>query len=212
MRNNSSLGPLTRAALLIILAVSVQAQERPFNFYATTPLNITSGYDSGIPDGNHRVDSLSTILTLPTFSITRFSPRNDFNLSYQGEFQMFEGNQRLDSWDHNAGLRWQYDLNARWSVSVNDTFSANHDYGERFESSFMLPRGPYRENGLYTSLNFDLTPETKLKFRYENAYVDFHSQDMTNPLFFSRMGNTFGVTADHHFTPKAKLSVSYSYL
>lgn len=203
---------LTGVAALLLCLTQAQPQERPVSFYLTSPLNLQSGFDSGVPDGNRKVNSPSTILTLPTFSMMRTTPRTDFSIFYQPEFQMFSSEQRLDTWNHNAGLRWETDFSPRWSFTANDTFSANHDYGERFQSSFLLPLGPYKENGLYTSLNFDLTPETKIKFRYENAFVDFRSQDLSTPLFFSRMGNTFGATVERQMTPKGKLSVSYNYL
>ena len=198
--------------LLIAGTSSGWAQERPVSLYETSPLDFQMGYDSGAPYGTQKISSPVGILTLPTFSLQHTSPRNDFELFYQPQFEMFTEAPGLDSWNHFAGLRWQADISPRWSFTASDTFFANHDDGELFETTFMLPRGPYRENGLYTSLNFDLTPRTRIKFRYENAFADFRSQNLPQPLFFSRMGNTFGVTVDHHLTARSLLSVSYSYL
>jgi hypothetical protein len=188
------------------------AQEKPFSFYETTPLFFSAGFDSGVPDGNRRLGSSSLLLTAPTFSLVRMAPRNDFSIFYKPEFEMFPNARGLDDFSQSGGLRWEYSMTPRLSLSVNDAFRVTDDNGRQFESSFLLPRGPYRENGLYTSLNFDLTTETRVKLRYENAFASFSAEHLSTPLFFSRMGNTVGLTVDHHLSPKAKLSVSYSYL
>jgi hypothetical protein len=204
----------SRAAIvLLILGTSfARAQERPVDFYLTTPAGIQSGLGSGIPNGKTRWNTPATIVTLPTFSLMRMSPRTDFTLFYQPEFEILPAMHRLDSFNQNAGLRWIASLTPRWNFSANDVFTSTSDEGQRFESTFLLPRGPYRENGLYTSLNFDVTPNTRIKFRYENAFVAFEAVNLTKPLFFSRLGNTEGITVEHHLTPRAKVSASYSYL
>ena len=212
MRNIQRVTKCLALVLLCLGASAARGQERPVDFYATSPFNIQSGFESGVPNGNRRLNEPATIVTLPTFSLMRMSPRNDFTLYYQPEFEIFSSLHRLDSFNQNAGLRWIANMTPRWNFSANDVFTSTSDEGQRFESTFLLPRGPYRENGLYTSLNFDVTPNTRIKFRYENAFVAFEAVNLTKPLFFSRLGNTEGVTVEHHVTPRAKLSVSYSYL
>jgi hypothetical protein len=199
-------------AALMGIAVPVLGQERPVEVLPTSPVSLQSGFESGVPNGNQRLNEPVTILTFPTFSLMRTSPRNDFTLSYQPQFEMFTSLHRLDSFNQDAGLHWLANMAPRWSFSANDVFSSTYDEGERFESTFLLPRGLYRENGFYSSLNFDLTDNTQLKFRYENAFVDFNAVHLNTPLFFSRMGNTEGLTLDHHFSKRMKLSASYSVL
>ncbi len=202
-------------AVTVALCLAVSAargQERPVNLYLTSPLSLESGFESGVPNGNQRLNEPATILTLPTFSLMRTSPRNDFTLYYQPQFEMFTSLHRLDSVDQNAGLHWLVNMTPRWSLSVNDVFTNTRDEGQTFESTFLLSRGPYSDNGLYSSLNFDLTQSTQLKFRYENGFVSYYALNLNTPLFFSRMGNTEGLTLDHHFTSRVKVSGSYSYL
>ena len=153
---------LITTSLLCFGATFALAQERPVDFFATSPFNIQSGYESGVPNGNTRLNEAATTVTLPTFSLMRISPRNDFTLSYQPEFEIFTGLHKLDSFNQVAGLRWVANITPRWNFSVNDVFNATSDEGQRFESTFLLPRGPYRENGLYTSLNFDVTIDLHL--------------------------------------------------
>jgi hypothetical protein len=202
----------TAIVLLCLGASFACAQERPMDFYLTTPFSIESGVESGIPNGNQRWNAPATIVTLPTFSLMRMSPLNDFTLYYQPEFEILPTLHRLDSFNQNAGLRWIANMTPRWSFSANDVFTSTSDEGQRFESTFLLPRGSYQENGFYSSLNFDITPNTRIKFRYENAFVAFDAVNLTKPLYFSRLGNTEGITVEHHLTPRAKLAVSYSYL
>ncbi len=186
------------------------AQERPF--YFTSPIDLQTGWESGVPNGNMRLNVPATILTLPTFSLLHDSPRNQFTLSYDPQFEMFTSPHRLDSFNQNGTLQWVSDLSPRWSLSVNDVFTGTRDEGQRFETTFLLPLGQYNENGLYTSLNYKFTDRTYVKFRYENAFVDYNAINLSRPLFFSRMGNTGGLTVDHHFTSRLKVSGSYSYL
>ena len=202
-----------RVLLMLCVAVSAaRGQDRPVNIYPTSPLSIETGFESGVPNGNVRLNEPATILTLPTFSLMRTSPRSDFTLYYQPQFEMFTDLHRLDSVNQNAGLNWLATISPRWSLSLNDVFTNTRDEGATFESTFLLPRGPYSDNGFYSSLNFAITPNTDLKFRYENAFVSYYALNLSTPLFFSRMGNTEGITLDHKFTPRLKGSASYNYL
>jgi hypothetical protein len=212
MRNSSWSVGLLAGALACVATSHALGQDRPVSLYLTSPLSLESGYESGVPDGNVRWSDPAIILTLPTFSLMRTSPRNDFTLYYQPQFEMFETLHRLDSVNQNAGLNWLADMTPRWHLSVNDVFTNTRDEGATFESTFLLPRGPYSDNGLYASLNFDLTSNTQVKFRYENAFVSYYALNLSTPLYFSRMGNTEGLTLEHHFTSRFKLSGSYDYL
>lgn len=203
---------LVGAALLLLSSAAGWAQEGAPRLYKSSPLNFQAGFDSGLPVGNRRVSDTTFLLTMPTMTLMKVTPRGDFSVFYLPEFELFATATELNSWNHNAGIRWDYSMTPRFSFSMSDTFISTSDNGRRFDSSFLLPRGGYRENGLYTSLNYDLTSRTRMKLRYENTFVDFESQDLEPALFFSRMGNTVGLTVDHHFTPERKLSVSYSYL
>jgi hypothetical protein len=199
-------------AALLCFGVYAQGQDRPVNLYLTSPLSLESGFESGVPNGNVRLNDPATILTLPTFSLMHTSPLNDFTIYYQAQFEMFTSLHRLDSVNQNAGLSWLANMTPRWSLSVNDVVTNTRDEGATFESTFLLPRGPYTDNGFYTSLNFNATPNTVIKFRYENAFVSYDAVNLSTPLFFSRMGNTEGITIDHHLTSRLKLSGSYNYL
>jgi hypothetical protein len=193
-------------------ASPARGQDRPVNFFLNSPIDVQSGYESGIPNGNTRLNAPATIVTLPTFSLMHMSPLNDFTVYYQPEFEILTSLPSLNSFNQNAGLHWIASISPRWSFTANDVFTSTNDEGQSFQSTFLLPLGAYKDNGFYSSLNFDLTPNTRIKFRYETAFVDYTAVNLSKPLFFSRIGNTGGVTVDHHLTARMKLSVSYDYL
>src|SRR5436190_808742 len=99
---------------LLVLAAPAWTQERPFDFYQTSPLTFSAGVDSGVALGNHKISGTALFLSAPTFSMMRTAPRNDFSLFYQPEFEMFPSYHSLDSWDHSGGLKWNYNLSSRW--------------------------------------------------------------------------------------------------
>src|SRR2546428_1863520 len=88
MSNIKQLRTLGTLCLLFVCA-PVGAQERPLNFYQTSPLNFSAGYDSGVAVGSQRFSGSSLLLSAPTLSLMRTAPRTDFSLSYQPEFEMF---------------------------------------------------------------------------------------------------------------------------
>ena len=212
MRNRQRLIAVFVVAAACLAAPSALGQDRPINFYLNSPVEVQTGFESGIPYGNTRWNAPATIVTLPTFSLMHMSLRNDFTIYYQPEFEILPSLGRLNSFNQNAGLHWIANISERWSFTANDVFTGTDDEGQRFESTFLLPRGSYKDNGFYSSLNFDITPTTRIKFRYETAFVDFSAVNLSKPLFFSRIGNTGGVTVDHHFSERTKLSASYDYL
>src|SRR5580658_243511 len=162
------------AMVMVCLVVpTARAQDRPLNFYLNSPLDVQTGFESGIPDGNIRWNAPATIVTLPTLTLMHMTPLNDFNVYYQPEFEILPTLGRLDSFNQNAGLHWIANISQRWSFTANDVFTATDDEGQRFESTFLLPRDAYKDNGFYSSLNFDITPTTRIKFRYETAFVDY---------------------------------------
>src|SRR5258708_135105 len=123
MRNSQRTARFLATALLLIAllflgASTGLAQERPVDLYPTSPISIQTGFESGVPDGNRRLNEPSTILTLPMFSLMHTSPRNDFTLSYQPEFEMFTSLHRLDSFNQNAGLQWIANISPRWTFSA----------------------------------------------------------------------------------------------
>ena len=49
------------------------------------------------------------------------------------------------------------------------SFIDTHDDALRFESAFLLPRGPYKDNSAFLKLSYDWSPETRVKLHYDNA-------------------------------------------
>jgi len=210
MRKMQSARTVVTTILLLFSAAAGWAQFP--NFYFTTPLDLQSGRNFGVLDGTQKVDDTTVMLTAPTFKLWRPSPRGEFSLTYQPQFELFAHHGHLSSWNHQAGLRGDYKITPRWSIDVTDLFVATRDNNLRFDSAFLLPRGPYKENAAFLRLNFDMSSVTRIKLHFDNAFVSFREDRVARPLFFSRLTNTYGLTAEHRFNPKLKLTGDYSYL
>jgi hypothetical protein len=210
MRKMQSARTVVTTILLLFSAATGWAQFP--NLYFTTPLDLRSGRDFGVLDGTRKVDDTTVILTAPTFKLWKPSPRGQLSLTYEPQFELFAHYGHLSSWNHQAGLRGDYKMTPRWSIDVTDLFVATRDNNLRFDSAFLLPRGPYKENAAFLKLNFDRSSQTRIKLHFDNAFVSFREDHVTRPLFFSRLTNTYGITAEHRFTRKVKLTGDYSYL
>ena len=201
------------ATFILLAAAGAWAQEDSVpKFYFTTPLDLQTGSEFGVMDGTRKVDDTTVILTAPTFTLWRPSPRGDLSLTYQPQFEFFSHNGHLSSWNHQAGFKWGYKITPRWSIAASDQFVDTRDNDLRFDSAFLVPRGPYRENDADLKLNYDWDSQTRIKVHFDNAFVSFTEDNAARPLFFSRLTNTYGLTVEHRFNPKSKLTVDYDYL
>ena len=206
----SSMKTILIAAFLSFSAPAGWAQFP--SFYFTTPLDLQSGREFGVLDGTRKVDDTTVILTSPTFKLWKPSPRGDIALTYQPQLELFTHYGHLSSWNHQVGLKGNYRLTPRWSVDATDLFVATRDNNLRFDSAFLLPRGPYKENAAFLNLHYDMSPVTRFKVHFDNAFVSFREDHVARPLFFSRLTNTYGITAEHRFNPRSKLTADYSHL
>lgn len=198
--------------ITVLLLCSTAAGWAQFpNLYFTTPLGLQSGRNFSV-DGTQKVDDTTMILTAPTLKLWRPSPRGEFSLTYQPQFELFAHQGHLSSWTHQAGLKGDYKMTPRWSIDVRDVFVVTRDNNLRFDSAFLLPRGPYRENAAFLKLNYDMDSQTRIKLHFDNAFVSFREDRVARPLFFSRLTNTYGLTAEHRLSPRLKLTGDYSYL
>ena len=64
----------------------------------------------------------TTLLSAPTLTFGKESTRHDFALTYQPQFEFFEHHGHLSSWNHEAGLRWEYKFAPRWTLTLPDEF------------------------------------------------------------------------------------------
>ncbi len=199
--------------LLFLGAAMGWAQEDGFPmFYFTTPMSLQSGRDFGVQYGAQKVDDTTMLLTAPTFTLGKLSTRNDFSMTYQSQLELFTHYGHLSSWNHEAGFNWHHKLAPRWSIDTGNLFVATRDENLRFDSAFLLPRGPYKSNSFDLKLNYNWSPRTRMKVYFDNSFVSFREDFVTRPLFFNRLVNTYGVSADHRFSPKSKLAAEYSYM
>jgi len=213
MREVQFMKAIVVMVLLFLCAAGGWAQEDGFpKFYFSTPLDLQSGRDFNVQSGAQKVDDTTVFLTAPTFTLGKLSPRNDFSATYDSQFELFTHYGHLSSWNHEAGFKWDYKMTPRWSINTGNLFVATRDEDLRFDSAFLLPRGPYRSNSFYLKLNYDLNSKTRIKVHFDDAFTSFTEDYATRPLFFSRLTNTYGLMTAHRFSSKSKLTADYSYM
>jgi len=213
MSENKFMKAILVTILLIPCAAAGWAQEDSLpKYYFATPLDLQSGQEFGVLDGTRKVDDTTMLLTAPTFTLWEPTPRGNFTLTYEPQFEFFSHYGHLSSWNHQAGFRWDYKMTPRWSIDTSDQFVDTRDESVRFDSSFLLPRGPYQENSASLKLHYDWSPETRVTVHVDNDFVNFREEYVTSPLFFSRLTSAFGLSAEHRFNHKSKLTGDYDYL
>lgn len=205
----------TLGACALVLTVSIlpcRAQEHPQGFFLTTPLEVSSGYDSKLITGPAQITDSASIVTGPTLSWIGTSHRTEYSVSYTPELEIYSHNPGLNSWNQTATLRMTHRINARWSLNVGDSYLDTTDSNRALVNSLLLlPHGRYRENTLYSELTYRLDHATRVKFRFDNT-VD----TMALPgAFEGRLDyatNAGSVTIDRTLTPSQTLSGSYSFI
>jgi hypothetical protein len=202
--------------LIIVLGVghltNASAQEHPNGFYLTTPLELSSGYDSGFSTGTQTLSDSVTTLSGPTLTWIQNTHRTDLTISYQPDFELFSRYTNLDSWNHSAILRLSHRINSRWTLEAGNSFVDTTDPTRALMNSLLLlPRGTYLENDAYAGIGYRLDQNTKVKFRFDNS-VDV--VDLTGALRgrLNEVSSAATITVDRSLTQAQSLSGDYAFL
>jgi hypothetical protein len=202
---------LSRLALIVLAAGAVRGQTHPDGFFLNTPLDLSSGYDSGFIVGSRAVDDNVTLIAGPTAAWLTSTHRTDFSLDYQPEIELFAEHPGFDAWNHVANLRLSYRINSRWSMHAGDHFLSTMDPTRKLENSLvLLPRGRFNQNTLFADLVYRVNGTTKVTFRADNALTI-----ISLPQLLGRLDNvtTAGtVTVDRIVSSRHQLTGSYSFL
>jgi hypothetical protein len=200
------------AIVLALHSVDPARAQQPGGFQLTSPLSLSAGYDETFAAGSQTLSDTVTLLTMPTFSWTKNTHRTNFSIDYEPEFEIFSQHQDLNAWNHAATLRVSHRINGRLTLEAGDSFLSTMDPSRRLVDSLpLLPRGRFRQNVLYTGLNYRLDRQTTLRFRFDTATVT-----MALPGAFAgkldQMSGAGTVTLERTVNRHHALSGSYSYL
>jgi hypothetical protein len=198
--------------LVCCSSVPIWAQERPDGFYLTSPLSISSGYDSGFIADSRTLDDTVTLLTGPTFDWIRTTHRTDFSLDYQPEAELFANHSYLDGWNHSSTMRFTRRVNSRISVSAGNSFLSTMDSSRQLQNSLLLlPLGRFLQNTFYAALDYRLNHATKLTFRADNAITTMALPGALKGRL-DEVTTAGTATLDRSLTSRQTLSGSYSFL
>lgn len=205
-------GCLSAMIALTIAGSQCLAQEHPQGFFLTSPLGISSGYDSKFITGGAQISDSVSLVTGPTMSWIGTSHRTEFSLNYTPEVEIFSHNPGLNSWNQTAAMHMTHRINARWSLSAGDSYLDTTDSNRALVNSLLLlPYGRYRENTLYSELAYRLDHATRIKFRFDST-VDTMALEgaFKGRLDYATTAGT--LTVDRTLTPSQALTGSYSFI
>lgn len=206
------LAAAVEVCLALGFAASCAGQERPNGFYLTTPLGISSGYDSQFLAGNRTLDDDITILEGPTVSWYRSTHRSLFMIDYQPEGEMFANHSYLDGWNHASTMRFSYQLNSRWSFDAGNSFLSTIDSSRQLQNSLLLlPVGRFTQNTFYGQFRYRLDSATRLTFRVDNAVTTMELPAPTTGRL-DEVTTAGTATIDRSITTRQTLSGNYSFL
>ncbi|HWF08965.1 MAG TPA: hypothetical protein VG297_10910 [Bryobacteraceae bacterium] len=200
------------AAIFLFAGSPGVAQEHPQGFFLTSPLEISSGYDSKFITGPAQITDSVSIVTGPTMSWMGTTHRTDYSIAYTPEVELFAHNPDLNSWNQSATMRMTHRINARWSLNFGDSYLDTTDSNRALVNSLLLlPRGRYRENTFYGELGYRLDHATRIKFRFDNtADTAALPGSFEGRLDYVTVAGT--ATVDRTLTPSQTLSGSYSFI
>jgi len=198
--------------LVLSLAIPAQAQDRLNGFYLTSPLGLSSGYDSRFVTGSQSLSDTVSLVTSPTFSWFDNTHTTMFSVDYQSEFEVFSQYGNLDAWNHAANMHFRQQITSRLSVDAADSFLSTMDPTRvLINSLLLLPRGRYVENAFYARLAYRLDHRTVFSFRFDNAYTTMQLPEALAGRL-NRVGFAGTGTVDRTITRHHALSASYAYL
>ncbi len=206
--------PLLLPSLVAALSLGIpaRAQDRLNGFYLTSPLGLSSGYDSGFVTGSQSLGDTVFLVTSPTFSWVDTTHKTMFSVDYQSEFEIFSRYGNLDAWNHAANLHYRYQITPRLSLDAANSFLSTMDPTRVLVNSLLLlPRGRYVENAFYARLAYRLDHRTVLSARFDNALTTMElPAELAGRL--NRVGFAGTATVDRTISRHHALSGSYAYL
>jgi hypothetical protein len=197
---------------VFLVAAAAWGQEHPDGFYLTTPLGLSSGYDSGFLAKSGRLNDGVTLLSGPTFDWIHTTHRSFFSLDYQPEGEIFARNGGLDAWNHASTMRFSYQLSSRTSFDAGNSFLSTTDSSRALQNSLLLlPMGRFIQNTFFSDLKYRIDSADKLTFRFDNAVT---TMDLPGPLKWrlDEVTTAGTVTLDRALTSRQTLSGDYAFL
>src|SRR5262245_44625520 len=199
-------------ALLLSQAVAARAQMPPL-FSLTGSTSVTPGADEKSIVGDRRRVQQVLLIAPAAATIQKESPRNRFDLKYWPEFELFDRDLHLDSWNHRGRLLFSRKFTRRWRFDLGDSFLSTRDPSRSLGNQYLLlPRARYRENSAYAAIDFDLSPRTTWSFRFDQTVVRYGLPDELRRNFFDQNGSAWTTSIARQMTPRERMTATYSFL
>lgn len=212
--------PSTREALSqepAVQGTEIQ-QEAPAQtgFYFSSPLTVSAVSENQLQVGQRRFHDGVLLLTAPEFAFRSAAPRTDFFLGYKPEFQLFQRYDDLNTLDHAARFRLTHRATPRFRLDITDSFLQTEDPTRMLSDSILLlPRSQFGANTFNATVDYDLSPRTRLSSAFLNAVSKLLLPEVQETdLFtgrFEQMGTAAMLSVSHMLARDHQISANYSY-
>jgi hypothetical protein len=151
------------------------------------------------------------MLTLPRLAYQNDSQRHEFSATYMPEFEMFQVNRDLNTWNHSATAQFTYFLNRTMAFSISDGYRSSKDAARTLQNVFLLlPRSQYRENAIRAAFVIHTSSVMNFGVRYDNTVSKFGQTDQFQARLLDNTTNGLSVIATRMLERNMRLRVTYS--
>jgi hypothetical protein len=204
---------LTRAVLASVLAAAPLAEAQHTGFYFTSPLSVGGSRESKFIVDDRELSDDVVVVAPPTVSFVRLSPRGEFSLSYQPEFQAFTRHSELNAVNHVAELVFSRATSPHVTLAFGDTFISTADPSRRMvDSVVLLPRDRFTENSAYVELTRRFGNTTTLSFRVDGTLTRIHDPQSSRTGLSDRLGSAANVNLARNLGRRHVLGWTYMFL
>jgi len=198
--------------LSLLGTLPLRAQEiKQSGLYLTTPLGLSYGKERNLPVGSRLIDDSVFLFQPPKFSLIGKSPRTDFLLDYDPEFEIFDRQRELNAWNHAASLRYSHKMARRLTLEMGDSFLASEDASrQQREGFFLLPRGRFQQNAGYLGVNYRLNPRTALSLRADSAVTKVRLPENPRSDSMDQLSTAATLSLTRELSRNHRLSGTYS--
>lgn len=203
------------APLFTLLMVTVSpCYAQDSGYYWTAPLSMSAGRDSQrLKDSGNQTLTGAVSLFSAGLSLLRLTPRTEFSLAYEPEFEQFDNSEASGAWNHDARFQVNYRGGRRFTLRAGTHFLSTADPTRHLAESFiLLPRGRFKQNSLHADLAYRLNSRTDVGFRFDNTATIFASDESFDTGISNQMTTAGTVAISRLLAARHRLVGSYSFL
>jgi hypothetical protein len=133
-------------------------------------------------------------LTFPKLGYLDDSRRHELTATYMPEVEMYLHNKDQNAFNQQATVDFRYFLTRNTQISLGDAYRSTKDPARTLQNVFLLlPRGPYSDNGMHGSFDYQPNKVTSLGVQYDRTTTKYGQDDPGRTLDSRSSGFTFNI-------------------